>query len=39
MTTENDFVEESLGQILGLFVLKTLASEVAINRFPVSLKK
>jgi hypothetical protein len=38
-TTKDDFVKESLGQVLGLFVLIAFAPEIAVNGFPISLKQ
>jgi hypothetical protein len=36
---ENDFVKESLGQILGFFISIAFASEVAVDGLPISLKQ
>lgn len=36
-TTENNFVEESLGQVFGLFIAITFALEVAVDWLPIAL--
>jgi hypothetical protein len=36
---QHDFVEAALGEILGLFVVTAFATQVAIDRFPVSVEE
>ena len=38
-TVQHNLMEEALRQVLGVFVVAALAPQIAVNRFPVSLKQ